>query len=91
MSSQYRLVHFSGTVQGVGFRYTVNRLAGRFDVSGYVKNLPDGRVELAVEGRPDQIAGLLDDISGHMGQYIGGIDQHDGPAEGRFAGFEIRL
>ena len=41
---------FSGTVQGVGFRYTVARIARHFAVTGYVRNLPDGRVEFAAEG-----------------------------------------
>ena len=45
-----RTSHFSGHVQGVGFRYTVQDLAADFDVRGYVRNLPDGRVELVVEG-----------------------------------------
>jgi acylphosphatase len=41
-----RQVFYSGRVQGVGFRYTVKRIAGGFEVIGWVKNLPDGRVEL---------------------------------------------
>ena len=39
-------VFYSGRVQGVGFRYTVKRIAGGFEVTGTVRNLPDGRVEL---------------------------------------------
>lgn len=43
-----KLVYYSGRVQGVGFRYTTKQLAAGFDVTGWVRNLPDGRVELLV-------------------------------------------
>ena len=43
-----RQIFFEGKVQGVGFRYTVKQLAKGFDVTGWVRNLPDGRVELQV-------------------------------------------
>ena len=42
-----------GRVQGVGFRYTAHNIARRHDVTGYVKNLTDGRVELVMEGPDD--------------------------------------
>ena len=45
-----RRLIYQGRVQGVGFRYTVASIARRFPVTGYVKNLPDGNVELAVDG-----------------------------------------
>ena len=45
-----RRVYFSGRVQGVGFRFTCQSLARGFEVAGYVRNLPDGRVELVAEG-----------------------------------------
>jgi acylphosphatase len=41
-------IFYSGRVQGVGFRYTTKKLATEFDVTGWVRNLPDGRVELLV-------------------------------------------
>ena len=44
------LVFFSGRVQGVGFRYTVKTVATGFEITGTIKNLPDGRVELIAEG-----------------------------------------
>ena len=43
-------VFYAGRVQGVGFRYTAREIACGYDVAGYVCNLPDGRVELVVEG-----------------------------------------
>ena len=43
-------VFFSGRVQGVGFRYTAKTVAAGFEITGTVKNLPDGRVEIIAEG-----------------------------------------
>ena len=43
-------VYYSGHVQGVGFRYSAKQLSLEFDVTGWVKNLPDGRVEMVIEG-----------------------------------------
>ncbi len=43
-------VFYSGRVQGVGFRYTVRTVANGYEVTGTVRNLPDGRVELVAEG-----------------------------------------
>jgi acylphosphatase len=54
---------FEGRVQGVGFRYTVKDLARGFDVCGWVKNLPDGSVELHVMGDADEIADFLHEIT----------------------------
>jgi acylphosphatase len=85
-----RLVHFSGWVQGVGFRYTAQHLARRYAVSGYVRNLADGRVELVVEGEPDELDRYLDELSSVMKRYIRETKVQRGPATGEFRGFEIR-
>lgn len=55
-------VIFEGRVQGVGFRYTVKDLSRGFDVCGWVKNLPDGNVELQVMGEPDEVASFIREI-----------------------------
>ena len=47
-----REVYYAGNVQGVGFRYTARCAAAGLDVTGFVRNLPDGRVHLVVEGPP---------------------------------------
>ncbi len=44
-----------GMVQGVGWRYHCLRVAQRFDITGYVKNEPDGTVKIVVEGRDDEV------------------------------------
>ena len=56
-------VFYEGNVQGVGFRWTVRDAAKEFDVTGWVRNLPDGRVELQVTGEEDQVRGFLDRIA----------------------------
>ena len=53
-----RLVQYEGHVQGVGFRYTVKTIARGFDVSGTVRNLPDGRVEVLACGTPEAVDAL---------------------------------
>jgi acylphosphatase len=53
------VVFYSGRVQGVGFRVTVRRLACGYDVTGVVRNLPDGRVELVAEGTRAELEAFL--------------------------------
>ncbi len=56
-------MRYFGRVQGVGFRYTCASIAKRYPVSGYVKNLRDGSVELLVSGNPKTIADFLAEIA----------------------------
>jgi acylphosphatase len=56
-------VFYEGNVQGVGFRWTVRHAATGFDVTGWVRNLPDGRVELQVTGEEDEVRAFLDRIA----------------------------
>jgi len=65
-----RRVCFSGQVQGVGFRYTCRSIARGFQVGGYVRNLPDGRVELLAEGEPDEVEQFVGAIQSEMNSYI---------------------
>jgi len=54
-----RHVFYEGRVQGVGFRYITRRIASGFDVTGWVRNLPDGRVELLAAGEPSELEDFL--------------------------------
>jgi acylphosphatase len=56
------LVHYTGRVQGVGFRYTATETARWHAVVGWVRNLPDGRVEMLVEGEADEVANFLNAV-----------------------------
>jgi acylphosphatase len=58
-----RRIIFEGRVQGVGFRYAVKDLARGFDVCGWVKNLPEGSVELQVAGDPQEVEDFLHEIT----------------------------
>jgi acylphosphatase len=83
-------VLYSGRVQGVGFRYTARGLAQAYpDVAGYVRNLPDGEVELLAEGEPDRVEAFLAAVASRMAGYIARADVQDVPPTG-LAGFQIR-
>lgn len=82
-------VFYWGNVQGVGFRYTTRSMAARLPVTGWVRNLPDGRVQLVVEGSSDAINELLRRLEAEMGRYIHGKDVTVGPAKGEFSSFEV--
>ena len=90
MNNVRREVYFSGQVQGVGFRYTVMRLAANLDVTGFVRNTPDGRVQLIAEGASNEINRLLDGIRDAMGGYIRDEEIIKASATGEFRGFGVR-
>lgn len=90
-AAERREVYYSGRVQGVGFRYTARWVATRFVVTGFVKNLPDGRVQLVAEARPPELRRFLDAVHAEMGQYIADAQEQVGSTTGRFRGFEIRF
>ncbi len=83
-------VFYSGTVQGVGFRYTVRSLAIGFEVSGTVRNLPDGRVELVAEGLKDELSAFQQAIrESELGHFIRREDVIWAEPAGGLRGFEI--
>jgi len=71
-----RKAFFAGRVQGVGFRYGTKQLAMGFDVTGMVRNLVDGRVELCVMGELDEVEAFLleireeSNLSHHILEYM---------------------
>ncbi len=65
-----RQVIYSGRVQGVGFRYTTSRISKKYDVTGFVKNLSDGTVELVACGTPEEVNRFTDAIATHFYQHI---------------------
>ena len=83
-------VLYSGRVQGVGFRYAVRRLATGFEVTGAVRNMPDGRVELLAEGSQDELDAFRQTIrQSELEHFIQQEDLRWGEAENVFRGFEI--
>lgn len=85
-----REVLYRGLVQGVGFRYTARRIAARFEVTGYVRNLPDGQVLVVAEGRPEEVKRFLSAVKAEMGSCIDGTRESIRPPTGEFRYFEIR-
>ena len=82
-------VTYTGQVQGVGFRYTAQHVAEEFAVGGFVRNLPDGSVELLAQGEPDQVDAFLRALAARMAGYIDNADARD-HAAGDYQGFRIR-
>jgi acylphosphatase len=81
---------FTGRVQGVGFRYTAQNLALQYNVAGYVRNLPDGRVELVMEGPDREMDEFIDSLQQRMTGYIRHVDRHLDVATGEFQRFSIK-
>jgi len=90
MSRQRLHVLYSGTVQGVGFRYTVQQLAAGFEVCGTVRNLLDGRVELVAEGERAELEAFLAAIrDSGLGAHIRNEAITWSPPQGNLRGFQI--
>ena len=84
-------VFYEGSVQGVGFRWTVRHIANGYDVTGWVRNLPDGRVELQVAGDDSEVLAFLDAIkSSELESHIRRQQQVPLQARPAVRGFEIR-
>lgn len=87
---QRHTVCYTGHVQGVGFRYSSHSIARGSGVTGYVRNLPDGRVELVAEGSREDLAAVLREIRDRFSGYIRDEKCDVQPATGEFTRFEIR-
>jgi acylphosphatase len=82
-------VFFSGSVQGVGLRYTARHLAERYNIMGFVRNLRNGQVELMAEGEEQELAAFLADIEKKMTGYIRDKDVAWSEPQNQFHHFEI--
>ncbi len=83
-------VHYNGRVQGVGFRYTVRTLAQGFEITGVVRNLPDGRVELEAEGAAAELEDFLRAVrESEVGSFIKGEHTEWREGTNEFRGFVI--
>ena len=81
---------FTGHVQGVGFRWTTERIASQLPLRGFVRNLPDGRVEVVVAGSAENIQQLIDQLQDHFGSGITVIERQTLEGANEFTGFVIR-
>jgi acylphosphatase len=84
-------VYYSGSVQGVGFRFTAERLAGSLGLAGWVKNLPDGRVEVLCEGREEDLKGFMEKLKKVFREYIDSAEAEWSDPVNEFKDFEVRF
>ncbi len=82
-------VVFTGTVQGVNFRWTTCRTAERFDVSGWVRNERDGSVRMVAEGDAEELERFVAAVQEAMAGYIRETSIERGAATGDLEGFTI--
>ncbi len=80
-----------GRVQGVGFRFFVLKTAEQLGITGYVRNLRDGTVEIVAEGTPIDVRAMaMDILAGPRHGRVDDIDKADIPVTGQYTSFEIR-
>lgn len=80
---------FEGRVQGVGFRVQTVGVAKGFEVSGFVKNLVDGRVQMLAEGEESEVREFFEELKSEMEHYIRKTEVKTGEGPRRAKGFSI--
>ena len=80
---------FSGRVQGVGFRFTAHRIAGRHQLTGYVRNLRDGTVEMLAQGKAEDIDECIRDIQESLPGYVRKVNIQEVTPDPRHRDFKI--
>jgi acylphosphatase len=80
---------FTGNVQGVGFRFTAHRIAKLHQIKGYVRNLPDGTVEMLTQGYAEDVDECIEDIKESFAGYIRETRIEELPIEPHYADFKI--
>ncbi|MEW6009228.1 MAG: acylphosphatase [Candidatus Omnitrophota bacterium] len=66
--------YFEGRVQGVGFRFTAERIANSLNISGWVKNLADGKVEVVAEAEQKNLENFLEQLKSYFKTYIRDVE-----------------
>ena len=84
-----RQVIFIGRVQAVGFRYTAHRIAHRHQLTGFVRNLPDGTVEMFAQGPARDIDDCIQDIKEYFGDYLRETRIQEIPTNPKYKDFRI--
>lgn len=85
-----REVLYRGQVQGVGFRYTTDHIAQQHEVSGFVRNLADGSVQLIAEGETNELDRFIAELAQTMSDNISEAEVQSTTATGEYQDFEIR-
>ncbi len=89
MEKTAKHIIFIGRVQGIGFRFTALSIANRCQLTGLVRNLPDGSVEMLAQGYPDDIDGCVRDIKESFAGYIRETRIEQVPFNPRYEDFKI--
>jgi len=89
MEQTAKQVIFRGHVQGVGFRYTACRMALKYELTGFVRNRPDGTVEALMQGTDQSIAMCIEEIKDHFGPHLRQTTLTDVPVNPRYTDFQI--
>ncbi|MCM8805109.1 MAG: acylphosphatase [Candidatus Omnitrophica bacterium] len=85
-------IYVSGEVQGVGFRWYATSIANDYDVKGWVRNLPDGRVEIVAEAEPQELEKFVEMMKrSYLGLNIHYINIEKEQATGEFKNFRIHF
>ena len=84
-------VVYSGRVQGVGFRWQVKNVSESFEVTGFVRNLSDGTVELLVEGRKAEVRGMIDSVEGKLKDYWHSKVEDERESDPQYEDFSIEI
>ena len=80
---------FAGHVQGVGFRFTAHRMASCYHLTGFVRNLSDGTVEMLAQGPAEDIEECIRDIEEALAGYVGETLIDEVPPDPRYTDFKI--
>lgn len=86
----HETVYFSGHVQGVGFRFATMQVAREFDVSGFVRNLADGRVQLDIEGKSADVDAFVAAVEDRMHGFLRKTERSSETRPPQYHGFSIR-
>ncbi len=80
---------FTGRVQGVGFRFTARRAANRRQLTGFVRNVPDGTVEMLAQGRPEDVDDCIQDLKEYFSGYLKETRIEEIPPDTKYTDFQI--
>ena len=90
MANLTEVVHFLGRVQGVGFRMSTKHFARGLGITGYVRNLPNGQVELVATAEAEAISRLIGRLKGLYGDNISDVERQQKAEMEEFSGFDVR-
>ncbi len=89
MSKTAKHITFTGTVQGVGFRFTALNIASRYELTGMVRNLLDGAVEMIAQGSAEDIEACIRDIEESFGGHIKETKIKETPLNPKYTDFKL--